>query len=63
MDGLAPTAESRKCALARPGVLEAVRAAHRRGRLRVRVNAVVGASGWGRQSDPPVYDGTARGMS
>lgn len=42
VDGLAPTPESRKCALGRPGVLEAIRAAHRRGRLRVRVNAVVG---------------------
>lgn len=46
VDGLAPTPESRKCALAREGVLPAIRAVNRRGRLRVRVNAVIGKHRW-----------------
>jgi MoaA/NifB/PqqE/SkfB family radical SAM enzyme len=46
VDGLTESKESRKCALSRPGLLAAIQATNGRGRMRVRVNTVVGKHNW-----------------
>jgi MoaA/NifB/PqqE/SkfB family radical SAM enzyme len=47
VDGLRPTRKSRKYALSQPGLLVAIEATNRRGRMRVRVNSVIGKHNWG----------------
>jgi MoaA/NifB/PqqE/SkfB family radical SAM enzyme len=46
VDGLQETAQSRKCSIARPGLLDAIRDVMSRTRLRVRMNAVICKNNW-----------------